>query len=106
MVAGPSDGNRTLLWMKAGHRGQLRRQVLAVPIAPFGLSFQTGKLGIEDCALKLSQPIISRDDMVLIPRPVWNPAAVLNRAASRSQGIVVGGDEASFTRREIFARLE
>ena len=94
------------LRIEAREGGKPGRQILAVRVARPGLLFETIELCVEHRALKFAQPVVARDDVMLVPDASGDAAAVLNRAARRGQPVVVGGDDAALARREILARLE
>ena len=72
---------------------------LAVTVAPCGLRLQTLELGIEHCSLKFAQAIISGNHVMFIPDSITNSSAIMNGTACLSQRLVVGGNDAAFTRR-------
>ena len=94
------------LRMKAGDLSELRGQVLAVTVADFGLRLQAVKLRVENSALEFAEPIIARNDVMLIPDSPRNAPAIVNRATRLGQRGVVGGNNATFARCQILARLK
>ncbi len=100
------DFGRTFLRMEAGNFGETRGEALAVLVARIGLFFEAIELGVEDGALKFGEAIIAGDAMVFVPDAAFDSAATVNAATGGGEFVVVGGDEAAFAGREIFAGLK
>ena len=59
----------------------------------------SGKLGIEDGPLKLAQPVVAAHDVMFVPGPAGDAAAVVDRPAALGQLVVVREDNPTLARR-------
>ena len=90
----------------AGQRGYLCCQVLPIAIASLGLRLQAVELAVENRGLEFAQPVVARDDMMLVPNTGRDASAVMDRAAGRGELVIVGSDNSSFAGRKVLAGLK
>ena len=56
--------------------------------------------------MELAEAVVAADHVVLVPCAAGDAAAVVDRAASLGQSVVVGEDDAPFAAGEVLGRLE
>src|SRR5882762_1851148 len=91
MAAMPRAGAWTFLRVKARKSHEPGGKVFPVAVAGSRLRFQTVKLRVEDGALEFTEAVVARNDVMLVPNTIGNPPAILDRAASRRQPIIIRG---------------